>query len=250
MDGVAPPSDAQSKSSVLDNPVWNALCTTHACFAEGDDLAKQYPPEVGPFAAIRDLSSASFESLARLLGPEGVAGVFLDSPSEHASWSIIRSLRVLQMVWANSAAPANAALAEKGAIEDLGGPDVEDMLALTRLTEPGPFGTRTYELGSYLGIRQEGQLVAMAGERFRPLGYTEISAVCTHPEYQGHGYASALISALVCEIIARGEIPFLHVVEDNASAIRLYLKLGFETRRFVNIAVLKRDAARASQMRP
>lgn len=246
MDGIAVPPDVQSQSSVLDNPVWNALCTTHASLADGDDLAKRYPPEVAPYAAIRDLSSASFDSLARLVGPESVAAMFLDTGCEPAGWSIIRSFRCVQMVWSNTATPSDAALADEGVIEELGGPDVDDMLALTRLTKPGPFGTRTYELGSYIGIRRDGQLIAMAGERLRPAGHTEISAVCTHPEYQGHGYASALISALVRKIIARGEIPFLHVIEDNVSAIRLYLKLGFKTRRFVNIAVLKRDAVTTS----
>jgi ribosomal protein S18 acetylase RimI-like enzyme len=227
---------------VLDNPVWNALCTTQASFAEGGDLAKRYPPEVAPYAATRDLSGASFDSLARLLGPEGVAGVFLDGPCERAGWSVISTIRVLQMVWANT----TSAVAEEDAIEELGRSDVEDMLALTRLTEPGPFGIRTHELGSYLGIRQGGQLVAMAGERLRPVGYTEISAVCTHPEYRGRGYASVLISALIHKITARGEIPFLHVLEGNIRAAKVYGKLGFKTRRLVNVVILKRDVASSS----
>jgi predicted GNAT family acetyltransferase len=245
MDEIAVPADVQTSWNVLDNPAWSALSTTQASFAEGDNFAKRYPSDVVPFAALSEQSTASLDSLARLLGPGGVAGVILEAlPDGSRGWSVIRTLRCAQMIWPNGAEASEESSIRK--IEELGKSHVDEMLALVRLTKPGPFEKRTCELGSYLGIREAGQLVAMAGERFRPLGYTEISAVCTHPEYQGHGYASALISALVSKIIARREIPFLHVIEDNVSAIRLYLKLGFETRRFVNIAVLKRNAAAAS----
>ena len=124
---------------------------------------------------------------------------------------------------------------------DLNISHVDEMLALVELTKPGPFFRRTPELGTYLGIREAGQLVAMAGERLRPLGHTEISAVCTHPEYRGRGYASSLVSALVQKIIGRGETPFLHVRTENAEAIRVYEKLGFKTRRVITIAVVKKN---------
>jgi predicted GNAT family acetyltransferase len=112
------------------------------------------------------------------------------------------------------------------------------MLALVELTKPGPFLKRTPELGSYLGIRQAGQLVAMAGERLKPHGYTEISAVCTHPDYRGRGYASSLVSILIQRITGRNEIPFLHVRTENVDAIRVYEKLGFNTRRIINIVIV------------
>jgi len=108
------------------------------------------------------------------------------------------------------------------------------------LTKPGPFFRRTPELGSYLGVREKGELVAMAGERLRPLGHTEISAVCTHPEYRGRGYASSLVSMLIQRITKRDEIPFLHVRTENIGAIRVYEKLGFKTRRIINIAIVKK----------
>jgi len=129
----------------------------------------------------------------------------------------------------------------KHTLEDLDISQVDEMLALVEVTKPGPFFRRTPELGSYLGIREKGQLVAMAGERLRPLGHTEISAVCTHPEYRGRGYASSLVSTLIQEISKRGEIPFVHVRTENVGAIRVYEKLGFKTRRIINIIIVKRD---------
>lgn len=140
------------------------------------------------------------------------------------------------MVWNGSAPPP-----AKHAIEDLNLTDVAEMLGLVELTQPGPFLRRTPELGTYLGIRERGQLVAMAGERIRPLGYTEISAVCTHPEYRGRGYASSLVSALIQKITKRDEIPFLHVRTENVGAISVYEKLGFKTRRVINVVIVKGD---------
>jgi predicted GNAT family acetyltransferase len=140
------------------------------------------------------------------------------------------------MVWNGSAPPP-----VKPVIEDLNVSDVDEMLALVELTKPGPFLRRTPELGSYLGIREAGQLVAMAGERLRPLGYTEISAVCTHPEHRGRGYASSLVLVLIRKITKRDETPFVHVRAENVGAIRLYEKLGFKTRRIINIVIVKKE---------
>ncbi len=223
--------------SLLDNPVWNALSTTHASFAEGNEFAKRYPVDVAPFAATRDQSPESYHSLAELLSPAGTAAIPLATmPDLPAGWTIVRNVNSAQMVWNGSAPPP-----VKHTIEDLSISDVDEMLALVELTKPGPFLRRTPELGSYLGIHEAGQLVAMAGERLRPLGYTEISAVCTHPEYRGRGYASSLVSALIRKTTGRGETPFLHVRTENVAAIRVYEKLGFRTRRVINIAIVKRD---------
>ncbi len=114
------------------------------------------------------------------------------------------------------------------------------MVELATLTKPGPFGTRTHELGVYLGIRHEGKLVAMAGERLKVPGYTEVSAVCTHPEHTGRGYAQALMTGVMGRIFARGETPFLHVREANTRAVRIYEKLGFRTRVRQHVVVLRR----------
>ena len=227
----------QNQLIVLDNPVWSALSTTHALFAEGDELAKRYPVDVAPFAATRDQSAQSYDSLAKLVGRGGTAALPLamtyDLP---AGWTTVRKIDSAQMVWNGSVPPP-----VKHTLEDLDISHVDEMLALVELTKPGPFFRRTPELGSYLGIREKGQLVAMGGERLRPLGHTEISAVCTHPEYRGRGYASSLVSMLIQGITKRGEIPFLHVRTENIGAIRVYEKLGFKTRRVINIAIVKRD---------
>ena len=227
----------QNQLSVLDNPVWSALSTTHASFAEGDELAKRYPSDVAPFAATGDLSPESYRSLARLLGPGGTAALPLSiMPDVPVGWTLVRRIDSAQMVWNGSVPPP-----VKHSLEDLDISQVDEMLALVELTKPGPFFRRTPELGSYLGIRESGQLVAMAGERLRPFGHTEISAVCTHPEYRGLGYASSLVSTLIQKVAKRDEIPFLHVRTENTGAIRVYEKLGFKTRRVINIAIVKRD---------
>ena len=122
----------------------------------------------------------------------------------------------------------------------LGPADVPDMLSLAERTKPGPFLPRTIELGTYLGIRRDGELVAMAGERLRPPGWTEVSAVCTDPAWRGHGFASRLTRAVAAGIIARGDTPFLHAIAANVTAIRLYKDLGFTNRRDIQILSLRR----------
>src|SRR5690349_7084617 len=212
----------QDQSSLLDNPVWSALSTTHASFAEGDSLAKRYPVDVAPFAATRDQSPESYRSLARLLGPEGTAAIPLATmPILPAGWSVDRRIDSAQMVWTSKTSRA-----VERSFEELNISNVDEMLALVELTKPGPFSKRTPELGSYLGIRAAGQLVAMAGERLKPHGYTEISAVCTHPDHRGRGYASSLVSILIQRITSRNEVPFLHVRTENVDAIRVYEKLA------------------------
>ena len=223
--------------SVLDNPVWSALSTTHASFAVGNESAKRYPVDVAPFGATRDQSAESYDSLARLLGPGETAALPLATmPDLPTGWTTVFKVDSAQMVWTGPAPPR-----VNHNIQDLNISHVQEMLALVELTKPGPFFRRTPMLGTYLGIYEAGQLVAMAGERLRPFGYTEVSAVCTHPEYRGRGYASSLVSALIEKITGRGEIPFLHVRTVNAGAIRVYEKLGFKTRRVIKITIVKKE---------
>jgi predicted GNAT family acetyltransferase len=125
-------------------------------------------------------------------------------------------------------------------IVTLGTNDVPAMMALTELTRPGPFSTRTHELGTFLGIRIDGELVAMAGERMKPANYTEMTAVCVHPSHRGRGYGQLLLGAISRQIVARGEIPFLHVFSSNASAIALYRRQGMEIRRSLHVTVLQK----------
>jgi predicted GNAT family acetyltransferase len=233
----------QDQSSLLDNPVWSALSTTHASFAEGDNLAKRYPVDVAPFAATGDQSPESYRALARLLGPEGTAAIPLSTmPILPADWTVVRRVDSAQMVWTS-----HRSRPVEHSFEELNISHVNEMLNLVELTKPGPFAKRTPELGSYLGIHEDGKLVAMAGERLKPYGYTEISAVCTHPDYRGRGYASSLVAVLIERIARRNEVPFLHVRTENVDAIRVYEKLGFKTRRNMSIALVKTSSPLTSQ---
>ena len=221
---------------ILDNPVWHALSTRQANLAEGDDHAKRFPARVTPIAAIVDQSPASYGSLVRLLRKDEIVGFLHGVPSAlPAGLTIVQADRLVQMV-----RMSKESLIQPHAVETLTSRDADEMLALAELTEPGPFGPQTHELGLYLGIRDAGKLVAMAGERLRPPGYTEVSAVCTHQAHRGKGYASALVSALVNLIVERDETPFLQVRTGNTGAIRVYEKLGFQTRRIFDLAVVRR----------
>lgn len=228
---------------ILDNPIWAALTTRQATFAEGDELARRYPAEVTALAALKHHAPEAFESLASTTKGDAVALFCFAPVTIPAGWKTIHTSNLVQMICEtpNLDADQNDSL-----IEELTAADTDEMVALTKLTNPGPFGKRTRELGLYLGIHQQGRLAAMAGERQRLPGYTEVSAVCTHPDFQGRGYARVLISALLVKIIARGEIPFLHVREDNAGAIRVYEKLGFKTRAIFPFFVLRYEGSAAT----
>jgi GNAT superfamily N-acetyltransferase len=223
---------------MLDNPIWHALTTVHAGLAEGDGLARRYPAVIGPLTGLRDQGRDAYDSLGRVLPPAQVAVLFLDAPPvPPPDWALVHRGSLAQMVCAR---PTRAA--HTHAIERLDGSALPEMIALATLTEPGPFGPRTPELGTFLGVHEAGRLVAMAGERLHLPGYTEVSAVCTHPDHRGRGYAAALVSAVAEQMMARGETPMLHVRSDNVGAIRLYERLGFTTRRYLELAVVMTGA--------
>lgn len=218
----------------LDDVVWNALTSKQSRFALGDDPALRFPPAIARFAAMADTSPASFEALHRLIEAQGP--VALVTPSEvllPAGFSVIRHTKLLQMIWQGELDPTSAwehiRLVER---------DVPEMVALTTATQPGPFGSRTIELGDYLGVRRQGKLAAMAGERMRLDGYTEISAVCVDAAFRGQGHAAGLMRLLIAAIRARAETPFLHVFTLNRVAIALYRTLGFVERREMHLTVL------------
>jgi len=221
----------------LDNPVLTSLTGAHRHLARTHGRATRYPADVSPFCALPDEpDAADWADAARLVGP-GETVVFpalraVPPPGWEAPWLG----EGVQLV-----AATLDARADEEAVP-LGPADVPDMLALTERTKPGPFLPRTIELGSYLGIRRDGELVAMAGERLRPPGWTEISAVCTDPAWRGHGFASRLTLAVAAGITARGETPFLHAVATNVNAVRLYQELGFTVRREVVFPLLRRTA--------
>jgi ribosomal protein S18 acetylase RimI-like enzyme len=218
---------------LLDKTVWSALSTEQSYLAEGNGLAKRFPRDVAPFAAIREQSSAAYEALATVLDGDAGALAFATKPVLPVGWVVQFSEEIYQMVLEGPIRPT-----PKPVFRQLTEEDVPAMLALTKLTKPGPFLPRTIELGSYLGIFYGGSLVAMAGERFHLSGFREVSAVCTHPEYAGRGYGAALMSAVMEGIADRGETPFLHVITKNP-ALGLYQRLGFKVRAQVQVAVIK-----------
>ena len=228
---------AQTPTHPLDHPIWTALTTRQRALAEGAALARRYPPDVGPFADMVEVSAEGFAVLGALMSPSDIAVLFTPDPvTAPAEFRVLLAKSGEQMM----GTPAEVA---KGAadIVTLGAEDVPAMLELTKLTNPGPFLARTHELGTFLGIRVDGQLVAMAGERMKPANYTEITAVCVRPDYRGRGYAQLLLGAVARQIVARGEIPFLHVFSDNDSAIALYRRQGMEIRRRISVTVLGRN---------
>jgi len=212
----------------LDNCAWHALRGPQRRFAEGDGVAVRFDPEVSVFAALPDVPTpAAWEALRELVRPGQLAVLFRDAVVAPPDWRELFRLPTLQMV-----APRSVSVRDDR-IAALTTADVDEMCGLADRARPGPFSRRTIELGGYLGIREGGALVAMAGERLRIEGHAEVSAVSTDEAYRGRGLAGALVRAVVATISARDEIPFLHVVEENVAAIRLYEQLGFSTRRAV-----------------
>ncbi|BAL89705.1 putative GCN5-related N-acetyltransferase [Actinoplanes missouriensis 431] len=212
---------------VLDDPVRQSLLGRHAHLARRVGNAVTYEEGVATFAAVpADPSQGDWDDLGRLLGSGGLADLFSAPVSPPASWPPVFELEGYQMVLDRPlTAPAPA--------PELGPADVPDMMALTELTRPGPFQSRTIELGTFYGIRENGTLIAMAGERLQPPGWTEISSVCTAPEARGRGLAADLVRTAASRILARGDQPFLHVAAANTTAVRLYERLGFAIRRRV-----------------
>jgi ribosomal protein S18 acetylase RimI-like enzyme len=213
---------------VLDNPVWAALTGPQACFAEVAGDAACFASDVSPFAAVADLADPAAWAALRTLTDRPL----LTAPSitPPPGWELDRAMAGVQMVGTGM-----TGVADDEAVV-LGGTDVPEMLDLVERARPGPFRKRTVELGRYLGIRRGGRLVAMAGERLRLAGWTEVSAVCTDPAYRGQGLAARLTLAVAAGILDRGELPFLHTTADNADALRLYERLGFEPGRPVVFA--------------
>ena len=211
--------------------------------AESFDQARRFVPEISLIAGFLEPTSRGYESLAALLAPGQTVNLALDAPYRpRPGWKLIFGTPMPQMVYEGAGVPPSLSSSESTIIE-LGAADVPEMMALTAVTKPGPFSKRTHEMGTYLGIRSQGKLIAMAGERMRVAGHTEISAVCTHPEHTGHGYARILMIEVMQRIIRRGETPFLHVREDNVRAIELYRRLGFARRVLLHLAVLRKDAS-------
>lgn len=213
---------------VLDNPVWNALISGNKNLAEGPAQVKCFAADVSPFVGFETPTPQAFGLLSALVPAERLLGIVspsaLDIP---APWQVVQQMQVWQMVQEKPVASTPAALPPV----PLRPEHVPAMLALTQQTNPGPFYSNTIAFGHYEGIFDGSNLVAMAGQRMHPLPYAEISAVCTHPDYLGRGYAGQLIQRQAQRIVSGSGIPFLHVKSDNTRAIALYQHLGFTARK-------------------
>jgi len=218
----------------LDNPVWNALCGRQAQLAKGGALARRFDETIGPFAASRDDSAEAVAALAALAHENDDMSLLQRAPPAPPPGVTLKvSAPGVQMI-AHALAKSAAA---PPPIEPLGAADIDAMAALATLTRPGPFRARTHTLGRFVGVKANGVLVAMAGERLKPEGHVEVSGVCTHPEHRGKGYAAALSRAVAQRILDEGETPFLHAYASNAAAIALYRDLGFAQRCEVTHAI-------------
>jgi ribosomal protein S18 acetylase RimI-like enzyme len=227
---------ATREEAAFDNPAYASLCGAHAHLAKVSGRARRYPDDVAPFLAFPSPPSAQdWRDAAVLVAPGTlVAGRYGDSELQ-AGWRAVQAFDLTQMV------EEQVTGVDCSETITLGAADIPEMLELVAQTEPGPFLPRTIELGNYLGIRSDGVLVAMAGERFRLDGWTEISAVCTHPDHRGRGLASRLMGAMIAGIQGRSQRAFLHVMSTNTAAIRLYEQLGFRVRQTTTLTVVTRE---------
>ncbi|MES2650706.1 MAG: GNAT family N-acetyltransferase [Bacteroidota bacterium] len=212
---------------VLDNPIYHSLNSAHQQFSMGANDVNYYQSDIAPFAGLKDNSLANLEALFECSELESTFVVFTPVAYEIPErWKLLTQINMFQMVYAHADAPSG----DESNFEDLNEQHVAEMIDLVKLTEPGPFRTNTIALGNYTGVFKAGKLVSMAGHRFHPTPYIEISAVCTHPDHLGNGYAYQLLREQIRRVLNKSQIPFLHVRNDNVAAVKLYQKLGFAIR--------------------
>ncbi len=219
---------------VLDRPVWASLSSYHLPLSEGSALARRFLPDINIFASAREDSAEGLAALAELVAPgETVALLQVPDIVVPPALEAVKTALGVQMVATRTMAAEN----DKDVLV-LTDADAPEMLALATLTEPGPFLARTHRMGRFLGVRIDGRLAAMVGERMRLPGYTEVSGVCVHPDFRGRGLARRLSAIVAANIEARGDPPFLHAWKTNEAAIALYETLGFVLRAEVKVAML------------
>lgn len=225
-------------SHILDRPIWSALRTAHVALAEGSERAWRYSPAIVPFAACADHSPESLQALESLpVADEVMALVEAEPITIPHGLAAISEAKLVQMI-AEQPYPRIS----DSRIEPLTEADAEEMLALATLTKPGPFTLRAQSLGTFWGMKIDGRLVAMAGQRMRQTGFAELSGLCTHPDFQGRGFGKLLFRYVAGEISARGETVYLHAYVANSPAIALYTALGFRLRAEMNFSVVKRHS--------
>lgn len=233
------------KETALDNPAWEALTSEHAAFAQGTNRAKRYRRDIVPFVACCNAVDGGFEDLNPWISVGESFYIIGDLPVLPGGWEVGQELPCAQMLLP----PVAGRMLQESPREELvtisllGNNDATPMYDLINNLQPGYYNLDTRLLGNYYGIRQKGRLVAMAGERMRLTGFSELSAICTHPEYKGRGYAQRLIAELCRRHVMAGVISFLHVALSNRRAIRLYEHMGFETRRSISFRLVRKKEA-------
>lgn len=223
---------------ILDNPAWNALISGNKELSNGNERAKYFSEDVSPFAGVKETSYKELQFLYETIPfDRSVAFISPEKIEIPPPWQVLEQTTAHQMV--------HDQIIEKKTVHDkivtLDIKDIPAMLALTKLTHPGPFFVNTIVFGHYEGIFNDGKLVAMAGQRLHPFEFMEISAVCTHPDHTGHNYATTLISHQIDRMRAQSGLPFLHVRSGNLKAIKLYNALGFITRKELSIYIIKKS---------
>lgn len=233
---TAAPRPARAATHPLDNVIWQALTSHQAPLALGDALARRFKPAYAAFAARSERTPRALEALARIVSVREEVGLFEPEAVEPGDcFKVLACRELVQMV-----GPAAGEVARPARFAELGRRDQSQMLALVDQTQPGPFFDRTAELGRFIGLRVDGRIVAMAGERLHLEGYREISGICTDVAWRGRGLARDLVLLASQAIVERGEVPFLHVLADNATAIALYERLGFVRRMTGQVTLLRR----------
>lgn len=225
----------------LDNPVWTALTTKQAQHAHSSALARRFPPEMALLGALAANTPMAFDSLAQLIQRDAVTLYFTAPPKLTPGWEVVRAVELHQMVQETEAPPPSAESQVAPEVIELTPADILEMSVVYAATRPGrALCPRIQKLGQFLGIREQGQLVAMGGLRLHLPGYREITAVATLPGHEGHGYATAIMRALIERIHARGERPFLTVRKDNTRAVEIYRRLGFKERALLYSHTIRR----------
>ncbi|MFL5787526.1 MAG: GNAT family N-acetyltransferase [Flavisolibacter sp.] len=224
---------------ILDNPIWNALTTGNKDFAFGNEKAKYIKRDVGLFAGMKNNSGKDFQELYIVSPPKSFLILFVPEEIQiPAGWHIELKKEILQMAYLKE----RKQIFDDTEIKNLGEEHIPAMQKLTKMTNPGPFLPRTIDFGYYQGIFNQNQLIAMTGQRLHPDPYIEISAVCTHPDYTGKGYAAKLVNSQINIITGMSRIPFLHVYQDNLAAVKLYEKLGFQIRKQMLVYMIQKES--------
>jgi len=225
---------------ILDNMIWNAITTGNKDIAIKNDDVGCYLPEIAPFAGMKNFNDPNLKKLYEFIPANRSVAISSLNKMDHdeGRWKLIQPMDITQMVYehsVNTFTTKNSQL-----IVPLSDEHVPQMIELTALTRPGPFLQQTIRFKNYFGIFIEDRLAAMTGQRMHPRPYMEVSAVCTHPDFRGRGYAKALMLYVMKIILDNSFTPFLHVLSNNSNAIELYKTIGFRTRKQIFVDVIRR----------